>query len=229
MALTTSTVLIGTDWTLVTDRVAAMVFNDRMEVFVSNSHVAPLETDQGFMVEAGTSYTNPGLQGTRYSPIINTPDVTDHIHNGLGYEVSGTGSLLSGGSYTFVGEVGAIPVHFHNFNVDTSNGPVTVELIENPTITVAGTPVTTFNRNRNSVNIASLAVSGGATVTGGTVLATRKLFSTGTGANVKAGDAGLSGEWDLKVNTAYAIRITAGADFDWAANFFWYEIDLPIV
>lgn len=173
----------------------------------------------------------PCLQGTRYSPIINTPDVTDHIHNGLAYEISGSGSIVvaTNPTYVFTGVTGTIPVHFHAFNVDSSNGPITIELIENPTITVAGTPVTPYNKNRNSTKTSTMAVAAGATITGGTVIATRKVLTSGVGVNVNAGSGGIVGEWDLKTSTTYALRITAGVDLDWAANMFWYEIELPII
>lgn len=57
MALTTTTVLVQSTWTLVSSEVSAMVFNDAMEVFITHGGM-PAVTDQGFMVEAGTDYRN---------------------------------------------------------------------------------------------------------------------------------------------------------------------------
>lgn len=173
----------------------------------------------------------PCLQGTRYSPIISTPDITDHVHNGLAYEVSGSGSIVvaTDPTYVFTGTTGDIPVHFHAFNLDISSGPATIELIEAPTITVAGTPITSYNKNRNSAKTSTMVVTGGATITGGTVITTRKSLVSGQGSHVTSGNTAITGEWDLKTNTVYALRITAATDLDWAANMFWYEIDLPIV
>lgn len=166
--------------------------------------------------------------GTRVSPEIVTLDTTDHIHAGLSYEVSNIGNVPSGGTLILVGETGAIPVHFHGIEITTNAGPLTIELIENPTISVAGAPITSFNRNRLSANVSSMAVSGGATITGGTVISISKIHGVGGGAHTQGDVGGISDEWDLKTDAIYAIRLTAGAvtgGIDYSAVFHWYELE----
>ena len=164
------------------------------------------------------------LQGTRYAPIITTADVTDHIHAGLGYEVSGTGVFAAAGTYAFTGTTGSTPIHFHGFNLTSSAGPVTMRLIEAPTVSVAGTAVSAIQKNRSSTNVTSMVVKQGATVSGGTVLGIRMIHAVGGGAHTEGGANAFSGEWILKPNTVYAITIEAGTALTWSAVFHWYEL-----
>ena len=153
---------------------------------------------------------------------------TAYIHEGLAFDAGGNGTIAASGTYTFVGSTGSKQVHFHGFSVKVSKGPVTIELIESPTVTVAGTLFVTPNRNRNSANVPMMKSYRGSTVTGGSVIATRKIFDVGGGAHIEGGDTGPMGEWVLKNNTSYGFRITNGdtnASCDFEASFFYYELE----
>lgn len=70
MALTTKTIPIGNDWTLVTNDVSAMVFNDIMEVFITHSTTPPASTDQGYKVAPGTPYKNCSTNISVYAKML---------------------------------------------------------------------------------------------------------------------------------------------------------------
>ena len=169
------------------------------------------------------------LLGTHHAPMITTPDTTDHIHHGYGFEVSATGAspTLSAETYVFIGEVGDLTIHFHGFEVSVSEGPVTIQLIEAPTITAAGgDTVTPVNKNRNlaATQLSTLTTSGGATISGGTVLATRMIHTVAGGSHTEAGTAGVLGEWNLKPNTIYAFVLDLPTNISWSTTMFWYEL-----
>lgn len=166
------------------------------------------------------------LLGTRFAPIITTPDITEHGHMGLTYEVSGTGTFAAAGTYVFTGVVGSIPIHFHGFNLTSSAGPVIMKLVESPTISVAGDLVTPMQKNRNSTNVSEMVVRRGATITGGTELGVRMIHAIGGGAYIEGGENAFTGEWILKPNTTYAIIIEADAALTWSASFHWYELEI---
>lgn len=167
-----------------------------------------------------------GFKGTRVAPYVSVDIQTDHIHEGIGYEFSRSGTLGSESSYIFTGTIGDLPAHLHGFSISVSAGPVTIELIEEPTVTVAGTLVPGYNMNRVSENLASTELRVGATINGGTVLSTRTIHDIGGGAHIEGGGAGFGTGWVLKPNTVYAIRITTGTivgGISWNASFYWFE------
>lgn len=146
------------------------------------------------------------LLGTRHSPFIVTQDLTDLNHRGLNFEISSNGSLLSGQSYTFVGVIGAIPVHFYELALNTSSGPATIELIENPTISVQGTLVIPTCKNRVVKTAATVTTYKGATITGGSVLGSRVIYPQVSGARSSGGENAFNeGEWVLNPGDTYAI------------------------
>ena len=163
--------------------------------------------------------------------LVTVPSVTQHIHEGNCFDVSGTGTLnaTTQASYTFVSVIGDIPMHFHSFDVTADDGPVTIELIESPTVTVQGSAVTPLNRNRASTITSDASVYANSTVTDGTVLATRQIYGGDVGAHGQGGSGAIAEEWVLSPNTTYAVRITNDdllASVNFSASFFYYEIDL---
>jgi hypothetical protein len=74
-----------------------------------------------------------------------------------------------------------------------------------------------------------MVVYAGSTITGGTVIATRKITASAQGSHTESGAAGVSGEWCLKRNKSYAIRLTNQDTLSasvCSASFFFYEVDL---
>lgn len=148
-------------------------------------------------------------------------------HAGRGYSISAVTDIASAGNLTFTGTPGNIPVHFHDMNFDADAGPVLIEFIESPTISVAGTIVPAYNRRRDSVNTHKMVIRTGATVTGGTVLASKRMYGDSTGSKAAGEESIIRGEWDLNPSRVYAIRITnetdPGATINISAEFSFYE------
>lgn len=166
------------------------------------------------------------LIGTRQRPNVVTDIETDNIHAGVGYDVSGFGTLTNGANTIFYANVGALPLHFHGFEVKTTAGEVVIELYEAPTVTANGTAITPRNKNRGSANTALSLIYGGTTVSAnGTLLFTRKIFGTSQGSHYEGGDVGVGSEWVLKPNTKYIIKITnsSGTTISYTAGFYFYE------
>jgi hypothetical protein len=97
-----------------------------------------------------------------------------------------------------------------------------VTFLEDVTISSAsGVAITPYNRNRNSLNAASLTVYSSATITGGTQIGIHW-----QGAGKKAGGGVReTDEFILKRNTDYSLKLldkSAGNNvFEWDLN--WYE------
>ena len=164
------------------------------------------------------------ILGTRLAPTVVVDSTTDHIHEGVAYEISSSMSLTSGDTVVFVGVSTDKEIHFHGLSVTTSSGPLTMSLIENPTIDTQGNSVVAMNRNRTSTLDTSMDIYTGGAVSGGTVLGTRKIHDIGGGVHVDSGAAGFEGEWLLKPNSAYAVVEEAGDDMDLTTVLFWYEV-----
>lgn len=150
---------------------------------------------------------------------------TDNIHKGLGYSVSASGSLSASASVKLLGRTGAIPVHFHGFEIKATQGVFTMELIELPTVSNVGTPITPYNLNRASTNTSQMKVYSGAITSGGTVIYTDKILDIGGGAHTQGGNAGVISEWVLKPNSDYIITLTnnATSSTEWVGAFYFYE------
>lgn len=158
-----------------------------------------------------------------------TESTTVYIHEGFGFDAAGHGTILANQNIVLLGKVGVMPVHLNGFEIITSKGPFLIELIESPTISSNGTQFQTPNRNRESTRTAVMQTFIGSTITGGTVLSTRKIHSVGGGSHTESGEGGFNGEWVLKPNTNYAFRLTnldTTASCDYSASFFFYEVDV---
>lgn len=154
---------------------------------------------------------------------------TSYIHEGLAFSVDGVGTIPANTATTFLGRIGDLPIHFHGFEVSSSLGPITIELIEAPAVSNAGTPIISYNKNRLSDNKSTMKAYSGATITGGTVIGTRKIHAIGGGSLTQGGEASFDTEWVLAPNKDYAFRITNGdtnTAASFAVKFFYYELEL---
>lgn len=108
-----------------------------------------------------------------------------------------------------------------SFNI-ASTGPVKVQFYEAPTTTANGTAADEINRDRNSVNVASMTMFQDPTVTvDGTLL---QEFSLGATGGAKAG-ATETRVWVLKQNTKYLVKLISGqASNEISTELFWVEV-----
>ena len=149
------------------------------------------------------------------------------IHKGEAFTVSERLTIPNvGGTHEFLAIVPALVFpHFRSFTVTSDGGPNDVDFYEGSTISSPGTPVTPFNNNRNSSNIAELLVyDTPVLLTDGVSL--EPILIPGT---KQAGSFGseASNEWILKQDETYMIRITNNTNGAGTSNFtinmFWYE------
>ena len=86
-------------------------------------------------------------------------------------------------------------------------------IYESPTISVSGTPITVFNRNRTSANTAKTTVTYGDTIGAtGTKIASSYIFAVGGGVTRVGGEVRTDTERILAPNIKYLFRFTPSAD-----------------
>ena len=149
------------------------------------------------------------------------------IHKGEAFTVSERLTIPNvGGTHEFLAIVPALVFpHFRSFTVTSDGGPNDVDFYEGSTISSPGTPVTPFNNNRNSSNIAELLVyDTPVLLTDGVSL--EPILIPGTKQTGSFGSEA-SNEWILKQDEIYMIRITnnttgAGTS-NFTINLFFYE------
>ena len=147
-----------------------------------------------------------------------------YVHEGKAFNFSFVGSI-SGVTY-LMSRTGAKPVHLLGYHVQAASNAVAIEFREAPTVTSAGTAQSVISRNRIESETPTLAVYLGPTVTAdGVLLATSKIFASGTGANRVGGDAAIPIEWLLKPETDYVFKLTPGGTTEITADFTWVETE----
>jgi len=166
------------------------------------------------------------LIGTTTRPAVVLEEINDAVHSGIAFQVDGRNSLTNGSSFNFMAKVGALPLHFIDFTLETTDGEIILELYENPTITSNGTAVTSNNKNRSSTNTSLTACYSGTTVSSsGTLIARHHILGTGHGAFSAGGSGGFGGEWLLKPDEDYLFKITnsSGSTIQYSVNFYYFE------
>lgn len=141
-----------------------------------------------------------------------TPYLAHHMFDGDMYILSSVRSIGAGATVYIQGKFGANKF-FHTIerrHAFEGGGPYTVDLIEAPTITDGTTAAFAANMNRGSTNTHEALFFGDPTgVSGGTVIDTLFMASSGTGSNT-AGTGVVGFERILKKSTDYVIRIVNG-------------------
>ena len=153
-------------------------------------------------------------------------------HDGFMFHASGkvTGMIDANvDEFLLVTAAGNFP-HIQRMRLDLGGGDVDIQSYEGATASNDGTPITTFNTNRNSSNTADMVLNSAPTLTGdGSLVHTTWAPPTANGvgqsaqgvSNIEAGE-----EWILKPGTKYLIRITnnSGGTIDYRWELLWYEI-----
>lgn len=159
---------------------------------------------------------------------------SDHayIHQGIAFTYSAAYSLLGSASkecYFVVpnAAAGGKYIHFRPLTFSSLASPIQITMYENGTYS-GGSPLTPFNRNRNSSRTAEMTIYDGTpTITAdGTALQTG-IIGTGTApTRINGGSgAGSNEEIILKSNTKYMIRCTnlTSTATTVSMSIFWYE------
>lgn len=140
-------------------------------------------------------------------PTKNVQDVVaEAINAGDAYSFSDFQTLGGGGDFLYVMRTGTKRVHLATV-IMGGDGATLVGLFEAPTITVVGTPMTTYNRDRRSIKTSVATVEHTPTITAdGTELYQKDLLID------DFGDPCKSGEIVLDPGNTYLFKFTtAGA------------------
>jgi hypothetical protein len=139
-------------------------------------------------------------------------DLAHHkVHEGEHYTVTDSATINSGAAnrkvWRFTTPNTAVRMHFVLSFSSTLSGVLTWN--ENPTLNVAGTGLTIFNSDRNSLNTTTLTVFKDTTLTGdGSPLAT-VVIGTNAPATRIGGNTRINAETILKQNEDYVLMFTA--------------------
>lgn len=132
------------------------------------------------------------------------PDPADGGYSRAGYsfEMSHVFTIQSPGTALFSLATPNTGVQFISYQIVSSNAQVTASLIEGASVVSAGTPIATFNLNRQSDRTANSVLDSATSATGGTVIATELV----TSAHKVSGSASSEKVYTLKPSQTYAMR-----------------------
>lgn len=161
-----------------------------------------------------TEFDSTSASGTGYGYLIQIPSEHHKIHEGVHYTGVDYDSDvdIAAPKYWHIKAPASGVIHL-TWKIRASlNG--LAELYEAPTTTADGTGVTPYNNDRNSANTSTLLFYKDPTVTvDGTLLDIDVIGSDGANpVGADGGDLERDLEWNLKQNTAYLIKFTAGTD-----------------
>lgn len=125
-----------------------------------------------------------------------------YAREGFAFHLSRTFSITSPGTVTFSIDTPPTGVQFVAYQIVSDNAPVTATLIEGASVTAAGTPIPSFNLNRQSSGTANAVLDTATNVSGGTVIATEFV----TAAHKVSGSAASDKIFTLKASQKYAMR-----------------------
>lgn len=146
------------------------------------------------------------------------------IHEGRGFAVSLTASVANAANFDLLlKNPAASHPHLRLYKITAQDAPGTVRLYENPTTTLDGAAEPALNLNRNSANVADLAVFSSPTVSA----AGTQLEADFIAGEKKTGGSmvDVTQEWILKPSEDYLLRYTnnSGVTTAISVNLFWYE------
>lgn len=149
------------------------------------------------------------------------------VHNGESFCYSANQiGLTNTSTVVLLGRTGAKQVHFDGFSVRASQAPFRIQFYEAPTVSNAGTILTSRRRNRSNANTSLMAIYQTPTYSASGILLDDDLIvETSQGNNQNSGGGSVDDGWVLKANTDYLIVMTnlSGATINWSAKFTWHE------
>lgn len=182
-----------------------------------------------FPPQLGVAYGSQGIQLQQDQTVPNLrviETVHNRIHAGREFETTDVALGINTATpkrYLLVTPNTATRIHV-TLLFESSPG-ITVEFFEDTTVTANGTGLSEINHNRNSANVAELAVFVDPTVTAdGTQLFIFRSGS-GTGSAVIGGRVQREDEFVLKQNANYQIKISPiSNNTNITTDISWYEV-----
>ena len=187
----------------------------------SNTVINPAKEDGALKTMSDRFITILGPSGQSWDAtttnIVTLHHSHDFIHDGLRFIAHEYTSLANGNVKYYKILTGTKWVHF--IPKISSNAEIVVAWLESPTITVNGSTLTNYNRNRTSANTALTTIYSGSTATADGTEIESVVISSGK----SFGDLRSEEEIVLKPSTTYAMKITANAAVNYSINFDIYE------
>ena len=145
--------------------------------------------------------------------------------DGRVFSLTGEAVVPLGSTYKFLGRVQDTRTCLTSFYIRADQGPMSVKIIEAPTVTDDGTLVSSINRNRNSLNVSDTLAFAQPTATAGTVIYSNYVHEVGTGSHVQGGETQMPGVTVLKDNTDYIFELgnTGASDTNVSFSILWCE------
>jgi hypothetical protein len=139
-----------------------------------------------------------------------TPYLAQHLFDGELYLITSVTSVPAGATINIQGKFGDRLFHtISSTFLYQSGGPYTLNLIESPTLTDGTISFTAPNMNRRSTKTHQAQFFADPTnISGGTIIETLFLPSSGGGTNAAGGGNTVGTERILKANTDYIIQAT---------------------
>lgn len=160
--------------------------------------------------------------------VYSVDEISHAVHFGIAFMVSNIGVILAGATVSMLGRTGSKEVHLDGFDIAGSDGNMSVNMYEAPTISADGIPVDIIARNRAKSEAPTHTVFANPTITGvGLLLEHSEVFSTGSqGSHLTGSSGNISEDWILKPNTEYLIQITNNStgDISYVSKFVWSEV-----
>lgn len=161
----------------------------------------------------GTSTTQilpPSADAQRVSILNLEPDAVDggYSRAGLAFEMSKTFTIAAGGTAQFSMTTPPAGVQFISYQIISTGAEVTASLIEGATVAASGTPIASFNLNRQSSATAVAVLDSATSVTGGTVIASEFI----TSAHKVSASATSEKVYTLNGSSTYAMRFVNGGN-----------------
>ena len=147
------------------------------------------------------------------------------VEQGRAFEISGELTVTLGSTFKLLGKSGEGRTHLANFFIRSEQGPLSIKILEAPTITDNGTLLTPINRNRNSTKTSNTTPYSQPTSSGGVAIYESAVHEVGGGAHVQGGESEMPGMIILKDNTDYTFEITNSGASDTQISFsiLWCE------
>lgn len=183
-----------------------------------------LKEDNSFMNMADTFVGAVDKSGA----LKTVTEFQNAVHDGESFSYSANQiGLANNGVVTFLGRTGTKQVHFDGLSIKTSIAPFRVQFYEAPTVSNAGTLLTSRRRNRINTNTSLMEIYSTPTYSAvGTILDDDLIVEiSGSGGNKNSGAGSIDDGWVLKANTDYLIVLTnlSGGATNWSGKFSWHE------
>lgn len=205
----------------------------RQDQQIANS-VRTLFKDMGDGTYAEVLYIGDGLIGFVASAkddlsdaLITIPVQHYEVHEGDTFTVSLLDTNIAN-SATIIILLRTTDKYGHLSFFASLGGDATIELIEDPTVSNAGTPATEWNNKRYSTTEPTVSAFTAPTISGGNN-PLEAFLAGGTGGNSSGGLLRTDVEFDLKPNEDYALRLTnvSGQAKGGCIVVSWYEEGTP--